>query len=508
MSNIDFIHGFNKAVSTSNRLFAVYGNDVVDVDTGLGGSQNLISPELATMETFLDTAILQKYVDRPTSFDGTSWGVTNVGRAPAAKSIRAVKTRLYLGNCQLPDPDAPSNAGPWPSRVFKSDLPSESELRWGLEWGTNLTTVANNARVNISVGIQDFKFTNIKVGDPFYITSGLGSIWRSFVSSIDSRYQITLQDTVPSALAGNGHYWVGSNWFDVGTDDNDYIITLGENSDKLAIFKQFSLWVYNEVALQRINDAPGTTSRKSVVNIGPFTYYFHGSNTNNRRTGIYLFDGFKSTKISSAIQPYIDGMDTSNYSQVVGWREGNKLRMFLGDISNSQRNISLSKVAFTLDTDGGQWSVDPLADTITASGRFLEGGAEKWFIGTSDGEVMETPSGNDHDGVVIPFSVEIGFRYPAGSSVICSFPRIQMVARNGRGISVSYKLAGTPKKTDDVWHSLGDIEDDYQEFTLPSGHRRGRGINIKFSNIDGHVNNFCVQKLNLFFEPVNVRSRV
>lgn len=503
MANIDAIIGFNKSSEAINKLLAVYGNDVIDVDTGLGYGLNISSPSTASLEVFLDHVFYQDYNRRPLTFNGTSWGVTNVDRTMIAKYQKRVKDNLYLGYCNFVAPQTPTGAGPFPSRVFFPNLPKNNKISWGVEWGTNMNITQGSPTVTLSNPIQNFIANGIKKGDPIYLTSGLTTPIQSFVLSVDSAYQLTLTDKMDQT-ASNVHFWVGSNWLDFGTDDNDYITGLGENDDKLLVFKNFSLWRYNRVSKQRVKDAVGTTSAKSIVNIGRYTLYFHGSNTNTRKTGIYLYDGVDSKLISRAIQKYISGISTSNYNAVVGWREGTRIRFFVGDINNSTYDISVTNSVLTVDTEGGQWSVDTIGDIIKSTGRFIESNVEKVFIGNDNGEVMETPSGYTHNGDPISWKIQTGPRYPSGSEVINGFTRISIHSINGRNLKVGYKLYGIPDDDDDVFTPLGDIENNHQFFDIPIFHNNSRGVNIQISDIDGNANTFLIQKIVIYQKPYTI----
>lgn len=505
MANIDALIGYNRSASAVNKLLAGFGNDVVDVDTGLGFGLNLSSTTYLNFETYLDMVFMQNYADRPRTYNGTAWGVTNVSRTPIARVQKKVKDWLYLGYCNFTGPQAPTGAGPFPSRVFYPNLPKNEKITWGLEWGTNLKITSGSAVVSTGSMTQNFIANGIKKGDPIYLTSGVNNPIQSFVSSIDSPYQLTLTD-VMTETATNVHFWVGGNWVDFGTDDNDYITALGENDDRLLAFKQFSLWRYNRTSKQKVKDAPGTTSSRSVVNIGSITYYFHGSNANTRKTGIYAYNGAGSVLITRSLQHYIDGIPAANYGIPVGWREGTKYRLYVGDISNSTYNISISNAVITIDSEGGQWSVDPIADVIKSNGKFLESGTEKTLIGTSDNQVMETPSGNTHNGTAISWSIQTGPRYPSGTEIINEMTRIKVHSQGARGLKVSYKLYATPEDDDDVWDNLGDLRHNHQEFELPTRHRNAAGINVRISDIDGNVNDFVIKKIVIYKKPMGMRD--
>lgn len=535
MANVSKIIGYNKTSSTNNKLLAIYGNDVVNVDTGAGFGLNIADATKADLEVYLDRVFLQQYKDvyatstdstRPKTYDGSAWTTELAERMPLASLIKSFKERLYLAdisfcNPQPPAVDTPGEAAniKYASKIFHTNLPvGENKLIMGLEWGTNgIVTAGDNLFRIAQEGKQppqDFVARGIRVGDPLFITRGYpmastskAQTSRFTVASISTPYSLrTIEKFEFSRTDVN--YWVGSNWFDVGTSDNDYITAFGENDDKLLFFKRFSLWRYNLTSLQKVKDAPGTTSPKSVVNVKEMTLYFHGSNTGTRKTGFYGYDGARSNFVSRAIQPYIDGISASNYPNVVAWREGNKYRAFVGDITNTPRNISVTNAVITIDVEGGQFSIDPIGDVIKSSGRFIESNAEKIFVGNDSGEVMETPSGNTHNGDPISWAMEIGPRFPAGSEIINEFTRIMIRSRGGRYIQVAYKLLGTPDDDDDQWLPLGDLKSNNQELFLPSSHHAGRGIDLRLSSQDSNANDFVVEKMSIFYIPKNVRNVV
>ena len=515
-NNVRGIGGYNKADASVNKLFAAYENDVVDVTTGTGYGLALSTTNDVEFKTWADHVFLQNYDITPLTFNGTAWSREYVGRSMTSKYMQPFKSRMYLGYCKFTGPqtplDASSNAIEFPSRVFYSELFQGNALNWGLEWGRNGATYAGDTRFDLtSTGgalIQNFKTNNIKVGDPLFITNGNSQLIDGnpyTVASVESPYRLRLTKELP-VTATSLHYWVGRNWFDVGTDNGDYLTWLGENNDTLTAYKRFSLHRYNGTSLQKVKDAPGTTYGRSVVNIGDLSIYFHGSNANTRKTGFYAYNGGSSTLVSRSIQPYIDGIAASYYGSIVGWREGTKYRGYVDTITNGQRNISITKGVMTWDTGGGQWQVDPIADTITASGRWVQSGSEKEYIGTNDSQVMETPSGNSHNGTDISFAVETGVRYPATSNVNNTYTRVKIISRDGKGTQVLYKLFGTPEDDNDQWNSLGEIGHNNQEFDVPTRNNYGSGIDIRFQEVGQKVNTLYIKKVTVFYIPVTSRN--
>jgi len=524
-ANVNSIQGYNRNIPTAvNKVFAAYGNDVIDVDAGTGYSLNLTNVAEATMSPFLESIFYQDYSRVPLTFNGSRWSGRHVNNAPIAKHMLPFKTKMYLGYCALnynsvagdsPE-DQDGNKLVYPNRVINSDLPTASgsastaeDLKWGLEWGENGKVAAESDMFAIASprGRQDFIFNNIKVGDPLFITKSTnGTLNGKYVIlEIKSNFTVRVDKKFPKADTSI-EFWAGSNWFDVPGKGNDFIMGLEENDDNMLVFRQFDLWRYNQTSLKRVKAAPGATSKDSIISIGSYTFYFHGSNTNTRKTGIWMYNQLNSKLITRGLQAYIDGIPTSFYDNVIAWSEGSKLKMFVGTITNNDRDISMTNAVITYDTEGGQLDIGPIADVITSAGDFVESGAEKVLIGTSDDQVMETPSGNTFNTAAIPWSVSTGTRYPSGSEIINRFPRVQIISRGGRGIQVFYKLIGTPQDDDQQWNPLGDLEHNNQELTIPTRHQRGRGINIKLANSDGNANNFVIQKISIFYVPEILRN--
>lgn len=235
MPTVDGLGGFNKSDGTT-KLLAAYGNDIVDVHTGLGYNQNLFPGNSAEFETFLDNLFFENYKNQPRHFNGSTWGKNLANKMPMAKYMKRWKTQLYLGFCKFPqsgvetwdkDPIASSVAAAditFASRVFYPDVPSDRKtLKWGLLWSNTFRTRFDGdnklfINKNLDVG---FITCGIKFGDPLFILNGDDlSVGQYTIASVDAEDQVTLIQKVPKTLTASSG-WCGSNWFDVNTDDND-----------------------------------------------------------------------------------------------------------------------------------------------------------------------------------------------------------------------------------------------------------------------------------------------
>ena len=509
MANIRNLIGYNKQQTTADVLLAAYGNDVVNVTTGLGYSLNLNTTNDVEFMRFLDRIFIQNFDMRPLTFNGTAWTTEYVKRCMISKYLMPFKETIYLSNCKFSPPQTPldssNNAILFPSKVFYSDAYiGGGNITWGLEWGTNGKVTANTNRFNLSQPlVQDFIASNIKVGDPLYITNGDSLLLQHpyFVASIDSAYQLTMTENFP-VTATSLHYWVGRNWFDVNTDDGDQITGFFDNTDRLLISKLLSLHYYTGGAnpvKRRVKDSIGTSYCRSFINYKGYTYYFHA--TSDITAGIYRYDGVQSVKVSRAIDPFIRGMASASYSQVVAWREGEELRFYLGDLSNSTYEVNLSKAVATLNTVTNAWDVSPIGDQITSFTTWRSGNNNNLYCGNSNGEVLQMATGNSFNGNPINAILDTHDQYPEGTGVYNQFNRIQVIGRQTHGLRVKYKLWDAPKDIDDQWIGIGQCDADKTELKLPREHKFGSGISLRFDDSGVLKNDMYVEKITVFYIP-------
>ena len=515
MANILNITGLSTSTGRQ-RLIAVFGNDyhiyssTTDAWTGqsipVTTNQSIIRSTIFLNRAFFvngyKTISADTYTkgDDPKSYNGSTWrNEYVVKKLPLSLYVRAVGERIYLANCYLKAIDDVN-----PSMVWFSDLPQNNDLTYGFEEGTVISGLINQKQVSVSTGNNIyFKMRNIKVGDPIYFPSVSGKT-RYFVSSIDSEEKLTLTENLEATLT-NEKFWVGSNFFFVSRNDGDSITGLGDNNDNLLVFKRNSLWRYNTVSLKKIKGVPGTTSQDSVVNIKDFTYYFH-------ETGIWRTNGVTAELISRPIQDYIEGISSDMYSQVVAWRTGpslETLRVYVGNVSNTDTNLTVNKCILDFDTAIESWSPGQLNIAVTATTEFLESATRNVYIANSNGQVYQDNKGTDDDGTAISWMMDTGFHFPLGPTVELEFEKIQIHVKNGRGLSMKYKLYGTPFSVDKQWR--GDLDDVSDEITEVYFKGRvespniGRGIAFQISDADGYKTP-TVERIDIFYKPVTSRS--
>ena len=340
MSNILGIKNFIRS-NASEKLLVAFDNDIGVLDGSpdfVGQGRNLSAAKME-FDVFLDYCIGVNGVDRNQVYNGTWFDGGARTRMPIANFVKTVGNKIYIANLTYVGTN-------YKSRVWISDLSKNDDITWGYETGTNLAQTAGSSVVtSTNAGFLTY---NIKVGDPFFITTGTNA-GQYTVNTIDSDQQITLVEAMKFTATGST-YWVGSNWFDARRNDGDTLQGLGENDSKLLVFKRESLFRYDEKELRRVKGAPGTTSHRSITNVRENTYYFHD-------TGIIRYDGLSTFLVSRPIQDWIDGISSSSYDSIVGWKDEDILYMFVGDISNSAKGISLTNAILIYDTAAQAWDI-------------------------------------------------------------------------------------------------------------------------------------------------------
>lgn len=496
------LHGYNKSDGTE-KLIATQGNRVLVYDTNnatwVNQSQTHTSGSTPSFATFLDYAFLVNGVNPNLSYDGSSWSSsTLVVGSPQSYGIVSQANRLFLLKPTILNTV-------YKSRVWHSDLPgavTNNGLTWGYEEGSDLATTADSGVVtSASAKFIDY---NIKVGDPFYITTD-GDVGKYTVQSVDSNTQITLVEDL-TATDTNVSYWVGRNWFDVKTSDGDDIVTAVDNFNELVIYKRNSVHRYNQFGneLRQIKKVKGTTSAASVIAEGDYCYHYHPS------SGIIKMNASGGIIISAPIEDLIDNMSASNATAVVGWVERDRLlKWYIGDTS-TREGKSISNCVIKYDTTTEQWSWESLPFAVTSATEYYESNISKVYIGADDNGVYNTPSGYAFGTVNVDMEVGTHPIFPAGEDAVVDFTRVRLYMDNPSTVTVLYRLIYKPanesntKWTNDTeWQTFSGRTNGHRvELYIPDGkERRASGIEIKIaesSNTEGPT----IKKLLIYYSNV------
>lgn len=493
INGIQFNSGTEKLIAVWHKSPMLIGSTYHE-KTGPNLTDNLDT----YFANFLDRVYMVNGTDGNFSYNGGDWlNISNLDDSPIAQFIKlGTDIRLYLYKIKI-------NGVSYPSRVWYSDLPkggsSSYSITWGLETGSDLAQTAGSAVVTSAGSL--FISRNIKVGDTFVITSG-NNAGEYKVQSIDSNTQITLTSNLNNTVASSS-FWVGSNWFDVHTDDGDFGMGLSLVSNELLCFKKKSVHRSNLLSrtLRKIKNAPGTTSPRSIVEGSDGnTYWYHP-------TGIYRTSGVNGQAIDAAIEDIVGAISSTNQSKVCGWEEdGTKIVMAIGDITLEDGD-TISNCEIVFDEGTENWEIRSRDRQILVATNFLTSTGIKVYGGDGSDGVFELNTGNSFSGttsVAIPFALVLHPIYPAGSESIVDFTRIRLYVDNGLDVQVMFKRIYYPTKeadqwqTDETWTSMkGSQRGTRSEWTFPIG-TRASGIQLKI--IESSTNeSFLIKKIVLYY---------
>lgn len=502
MADIKGLHSHNFRSGTETLIAMWHKTPMVYNGTAWIRGGNFTDNKDTYFASFIDHVFMVNGTDENSEYDGVDWrNQNNAYHSPIAKFIvtHSSSPRLFLFNLRINN--GGSSVLSYPSRIWYSDLPNNNSVTWGLEYGYDLNTTASSA--TITSASAKFKTRNIKIGDPFFITqSDVGNTRAKpyVVQSIDSETQLTLTENI-TYTSTDDIYWVGSNWFDVGTDDGDVGNGLGLASNEIIVLKKNSVYRYNVEGetLRQIKDAPGTTSPKSIVSWGGYCYWYHPS-------GIYRTSGGVAEKVSNPVEDIIEGVTSANQTAVVGWKNeiDNNVNFFLGDVTLRDGD-TISKCVVTLDLNSNIFAPRSYDRNIKVATNWLRSSVSEIYIGDDSDGVFQLDTGTQFKTSDIPFELELYPIFPAGEEATITFTRVRAYIENGPDVQILYKLIYKPKQgfegvwvNDDTWHSLeGSQIGEKTDWYFPSD-ARAAGVKLKFVESGGDES-FLIEKITIYY---------
>ena len=446
-------------------------------------------------ESFLDGMFMVDGSDSNYFYNGTTWSTTtNLADSPKGLYIREHLTRLYLYRVTI-------MGTVFHSRVWYSDFPKNETITWGLETGSDLAQTASSAVVTSAGSL--FITRNIKVGDPFTIMTGTNA-GEYVVQTIDSETQITLTKNLTNNQSDKD-FWVGGNWFDVGTDDGDIGMGIGETANEMFFFKKTSVYRYSaiEKQLRKVKTAPGTTSPRSIINWGSYTYWYHPS-------GLYRCAGLSEEKISDPIEDIIDGVPDN--TAVVGWvsPKENTLNWYLGNVITRDGETIQNCVA-VFDARAEKMYLSSIKNSMRCAVTWIQDDDVAVHAADNASGVFEMDTGTSFDGQAISFEAETWPIFPAGTEALNIFTRLRAYIKNGPDVQLLYKLVYKPVKgREDVWINDNDwkpmkgsqkgdrAEWSFQVNAVASG--------VKIKAVESSTNeSHLIQKLVIYYTPMGNR---
>lgn len=476
------IKGLNFEDSNS-LLLVTYGNDVAKFNPGtntwLGQHQNL-NPggnyEMVMCKGYgylFSTSIAPKSV----TSDGTWSNTVNVQKAPWGAYPLLFKDRLVVGKCVV-------NGDNYFRRFYYSDIIlQDNKVKWGLNYGNDLIQTAGSKQVTSASA--RFIQNNIKIGDPFIITSGVNTDTYAVDEIIDDN-NIVL-DRVINTSANTSQFIVGGNFFDIDSG----VTGVGEHYGTLLAFEYNKVWKWTPTnGKKELFGVGGTSSHRSIVNNHQrYTFWFSPDD------GIVLYNGSTAQGISGKIQEVVDGIDPSYFPYIVGWPGTGKYKdhvyFYVGDVANINENINITKCIIDYNIGRNTFKCHSYNAVIRGATTFIENNQKNVYLITDTNLVLKFNTGNtDYNTVVddnstlpIGFILESHIFYPRGPEVLNNIESYYEFLNKGTGVVTKKKLHGQPDIDDSEWQDVQEINGKYKEKKLNPKDPPARGISFLVSEI-------------------------
>ena len=346
-----------------------------------------------------------------------------------------------------------------------------------------------------------------------YIKQYLSRLYLGYVVTGGSTYpsKITYSDLPVTTVSPNTLSWNDTlNYFDVSPDDGDVIMGLGENANRLMIFKKNSLYRYDTNSLYKVSDCPGTVSHRSIANIQGWTLYLHS-------TGLWGYDGTTSQILSRNYKEIFEGISSRNLPLSSSLVIRDHYYLYVGDINNAKTGLKIGKCLLdydiakkaltwrSLEDNSVSWMVYPddrsgitydsatvtYDDANTPYDGLLTSN-DNVYLGTDSGKVMQFDIGNDFNGTDIAFSVETKdyyLGYPAFWKLLQKV--VVFTDYGGKALIVQAKC------DDNDWITLGKITSTVNTLWFPSATKCQR---VRFRLMESSSGDqFSFEGLDIYF---------
>jgi hypothetical protein len=221
--------------------------------------------------------------------------------------------------------------------------------------GTTFSTSTNVTDMPQAKFIKRYR-DRIYVGNCKY--SGTTYPYRVFFSSVPTAGAIT---------------WTPSSDY-IDVDFSEDITGLGSNWDKLAVFTEFSTYIYDQDSMTKMCDI-GCINGSTVQNLGSNIIWANKDN-------VWISTGGRPTPIANDISELIKNSTPSAWRSAVVGRE---YYLYLGD--TEANGLAYNNCLAIFDSELGYWRWRELYDHITSLARYTSSDEDFLYLGASDGMV-------------------------------------------------------------------------------------------------------------------------
>lgn len=367
--------------------------------------------------------------------------------------------------------------------------------------GAVWTTISGGSTIPANAKIEFADWLNLcfivgydSTAESFVSSSSLSAttiVNTNLTSAPDGKYVIEYQDKlyILNALINGVQYpsymfyssnpslagaitWSNTAQYEgVAVSDGDEITGVAKSYGNLIIFKNRSTYVYNGSSLVK-GAGVGTSSHRSVQNIGENLLFFHWSAD---KKGFFMWDGAGAKLYSNQIDPLIQGMSSSQAPDVVAGVNNNHYYAYIGDVTldidiadyyGIETNLSNVLVDFNANNSTWAWKELPIAVKI------MKAVNNVLYFGSTDGKVYQFNSGNTYDSE--PIEPDLVTYFDASQpTIIKRFNEIAIKMHTPNAGLAFYSI------DNEDWKDLGVLTKRVNNFTL---NHKGYDIRIKVTS--------------------------
>lgn len=326
-----------------------------------------------------------------------------------------VEMEDFIGYCFFVGYDATDN-------VF---LPNRTLT--GTTFGTTLTTDMPTAKY-----IKRYR-------DRLYLANCYNAAaqpYRLYFSSVPSAGSITWTPT--------------TDYLDV--DYSESITGVGENFDRLLVFTEYSLYMYNQSEWKKMYDV-GCSSHRTIKNIG--SGYTVWGNMN----GVWITAGGKPENIAGRVIDFIRSADMSSaFAEVVD----DEYHLYLGTVTVNGVTYSNLVCIFNINTQSWRWA--EYANSFTAFGKFYNSGKDYLYMGSTVGDVHRLGKYTDGTLLTSDNGTPIHSWFMTGAltfgdpSIVKKINKIIVYSDRNQGLKLRARVINTNTLAITEWKPLAELK--------------------------------------------------
>lgn len=255
----------------------------------------------------------------------------------------------------------------------------------------------------------------------------------------------------------------GTSYIDFNPEDGQSITGLDENSGRLLVFKDDSMFRLNVSGLSKSTEPDpiidvGTTSQESVQTIHGITYFFN-------RYGVYVYNGGMPYLISRKIQDWIDAIDQTTLADIIAEVDNDHYYLSIGNVTVD--SVAYSNVWLIYNIPLKAWTVWTTDSVCKSLAEYFSGGARYLSFGNSSGQVFRMNLGNSDNTEAIPVTITTK-QYDLGMpEEVKKWTEVYVGTDKGKGIVE----VGVNADNDSI-RTIGSLDDDVTKLPSTTGGRK------------------------------------